>query len=73
MIVNLNKNFRMKTPPSLQKGDQITIVSPAGKIAKEHVLPAVGWLEKEGYKVTLGKHVFKEVNTFAGTDQQRLL
>jgi muramoyltetrapeptide carboxypeptidase len=62
----------MKTPPSIKKGDKIRIVSPAGKVKEEHVLPAVEWLKNQGYKVELGKHVFAGHFQFAGTDKQRL-
>lgn len=62
----------MKTPPSIKPGDKIRIVSPAGKVKEEHVLPAVEWLQNQGYKVELGKHVFAGHFQFAGTDKQRL-
>lgn len=59
-------------PPSLYKGDKIRIVSPASRIKKEHVQPAVSWLEKKGYSVELGKYSFHEHFQFAGTLEQRL-
>jgi muramoyltetrapeptide carboxypeptidase len=59
-------------PPYLQPGDKIRIVSPAGKINEEHVYPAVEWLNNQGYKVELGKHIFANHFQFAGTDSQRL-
>jgi muramoyltetrapeptide carboxypeptidase len=62
----------MITPPPIKPGSKIRIVSPAGKISKKHVLPAVNWLEKEGYKVELGKNVFAQHFQFGGTDEQRL-
>jgi muramoyltetrapeptide carboxypeptidase len=62
----------MKTPPSIKPGDKIRIISPAGKVKEEHVFPAVEWLQKQGYKVELGKHVFASHFQFAGTDKQRL-
>jgi muramoyltetrapeptide carboxypeptidase len=62
----------MKIPPSIKTGDKIRIISPAGKVSEEHVFPAVEWLQKQGYKVVLGKHVFANHFQFAGTDQQRL-
>ena len=62
----------MKTPPFLKPNSKIRIVSPAGKIKKERVVPAVIWLEKQGYKVELGKHVFAQHFQFAGPDAQRL-
>lgn len=62
----------MTEPSPLQPGLKIRIVSPAGKIDKKHVLPAVNWLKDQGYEVVLGKHVFAEHFQFAGTDEQRL-
>ena len=62
----------MIIPPFLSKNAKIRIVSTAGKLKEEKVLPAVEWLEKQSYKVELGKHVFAEHFQFAGTDEQRL-
>jgi len=62
----------MKIPLSIKPGDKIRIVSPAGKVSEKHVFPAVEWLQKQGYRVELGKHVFASHYQFAGTDQQRL-
>ncbi len=62
----------MIIPPSITPGSKIRIVSPAGKVKEEFVLPAVEWLTQQGYKVELGKHVFAEHFQFAGTDNQRL-
>lgn len=62
----------MNTPPYLQPGAKIRIVSPAGKVDEKYVLPAVEWLKNKGFDVELGKHVFARHFQFAGTDQQRL-
>jgi muramoyltetrapeptide carboxypeptidase len=62
----------MITPPFLKPGDKIRIVSPAGKVKEEYVLPAAEWLQDQGYRVEFGKHVFARHFQFAGTDQQRL-
>lgn len=61
----------MILPAYIKPGDKIRIVSPAGKIDKKYVMPAVEWLEKEGYHVELGKHIFASHFQFAGTDEQR--
>lgn len=61
----------MIIPPKIKSNSKIRIVSPAGKVDKEIVLPAVNWLEEKGYKVELGKHVFAQHFQFAGTDEQR--
>jgi len=62
----------MKIPPSIKPGDKIRIVSPAGNVTEQQVLPAAEWLQNQGYKVELGKHVFANHFQFAGTDKQRL-
>jgi len=62
----------MISPPFIKSGSKIRIVSPAGKVERKYVLPAVDWLKKQGYKVELGKHVFAQYFQFAGTDEQRL-
>lgn len=62
----------MITPPYINPGSKIRIVSPAGKIDEKVVLPAVEWLQKSGFKVEMGQHVFARHYQFAGTDKQRL-
>ena len=62
----------MIIPPAIKPGSKIRIVSPAGKVKEEYVLPAVEWLTQQGFKVELGKHVFADHFQFAGTDKQRL-
>jgi muramoyltetrapeptide carboxypeptidase len=62
----------MKSPPSIKHGSKILFVSPAGKVSEKDILPAVEWLQKQGYRVELGKHVFASHFQFAGTDKQRL-
>lgn len=62
----------MITPAPIKQGDKIRIVSPAGKLKKERVLPAVNWLREKGYRVELGKYVFSSYFQFSGTDDQRL-
>jgi muramoyltetrapeptide carboxypeptidase len=62
----------MKTPLYIKPGSKIRIVSPAGKVDEKYVLPAVQWLDTQGYNVELGKHVFDRHFQFAGTDKERL-
>jgi len=62
----------MKIPPYLNRSSKIQIVSPAGKVERKYVMPAVQWLEKQGYQVEIGKHTFSKHYQFAGTDNQRL-
>jgi muramoyltetrapeptide carboxypeptidase len=61
----------MITPPSLQKGDTIAIVSTARKISKEELKPALQLLENWGLKAVLGKTIGAEENQFAGSDALR--
>lgn len=61
----------MIIPPFLHPGDRIRIVSPAGKVQKDKVLPGIELLQDEGYEIMLGKHVFEKNFQYAGTDRQR--
>lgn len=59
-------------PSYLQPGDRIRIVAPAGKVAKEKVMPGIELLQEAGYEVLIGNHVFDRHFQYAGTDTQRL-
>ncbi len=61
----------MIIPPFLTPGDRIRIVSPAGKVSAEKVLPGIRLLRDQGFEVLVGEHVFSEHFQFAGTDRQR--
>ncbi len=62
----------MAVPLFIKQDSKIRIVSLAGKVKEKLVLPAVEWLEKQGYKVEMGKYIFAQYFQFAGTDEQRL-
>lgn len=62
----------MIKPDYLKAGDRIRIVSPAGFIKEEKVMPGVDLLREQGFEVILGDHVFERQFQFAGTDRQRL-
>jgi muramoyltetrapeptide carboxypeptidase len=62
----------MTTPPFLQPGDKVAIVSPARSITFEEVYPAMKILQRWGLEVVLGTHVFSKSDQFAGTDEQRV-
>ncbi len=59
------------TPPYLKPGDKIGIVSTARKISREELQPAVECFQKEGFEIIFGKNLFKELNQFSGTDDER--
>jgi muramoyltetrapeptide carboxypeptidase len=59
------------TPPYLNPGDKIAIVSPARSITFEEVYPTIKLMQKWGLEVVLGTHVFNRENQFAGSDEQR--
>ena len=63
----------MKRPTSLQKGDTIAIVAPAGIIKNEaSILEAADLARNWGLEVVLGKNIFNKYNHFSATDAQRL-
>ncbi len=61
----------MVTPPFLQKGDVVAIVSTARKISIEELNPALQLLESWGLKAIIGNTIEAEENQFAGCDELR--
>lgn len=61
----------MKIPPFLKPGDTIGIVSPAGKIKKEHIDRGKKIFESWGLNVIIGKNALNKYFSFAGNDEQR--
>lgn len=61
----------MITPPYLQKGDTIAIVSTARKNLDTSLKPTTDLLELWGFKWILGKTMGLEYHQLAGTDVQR--
>jgi muramoyltetrapeptide carboxypeptidase len=59
-------------PPWLGEGDRIEIVTPASHIEEDVVRSSVTMLERSGFRVTLGEHVFTRQGPFAGSDEERL-
>lgn len=58
-------------PPFLKPGDRIRIVSTAGKVQKDKVLPGIDLLQDEGFEVIVGNHVFDKNFQYAGADNHR--
>lgn len=58
-------------PDYLKKGDVILIIGTARARDQEAIAPAINTLKHWGFKVELGKNVFKKHHQFAGTDQER--
>ncbi len=61
----------MTTPPYLKKGDRIAIVSPARKISREEMAPAIRMFTAWGLDVVEGEHLYASHAQFAGSDEQR--
>lgn len=62
----------MVSPPKLNAGDTVGIVSTARKIAKEELKYLLDLLESWGLKFTLGASIGATNHQFAGEDQVRL-
>ena len=58
-------------PLSLQKGDQIGLISTARKINEEELEYAKSLFSSWGLNVVFGDHLFRKFHQFAGTDTQR--
>lgn len=62
----------MIRPDFLEKGDTITLLSPAGKIAKEDVFPTVSLLENWGLNVKIAPNSFQSHHRFSGSIEERV-
>ena len=58
--------------PYLQSGDLIRIIAPAKAIEAEFVEFAKEFLEKNGFRVLVGKHTLGRWNYLSGTDAERM-
>lgn len=59
-------------PPRLRRGDVIGLVAPASRtITEEKVYKGAEYLERLGYRVKIGKHVFDLHGYCAGRDEDR--
>jgi muramoyltetrapeptide carboxypeptidase len=70
-FLNLHSQKKMITPPYLQKGDTIAIVSTARKNIDDNLKPTIDLLEGWGLTVKLGKTIGLDYYQLAGTDEQR--
>lgn len=68
---NSQSQTTMITPPILQKGDTVAIVSTARKNIDNNLKPAIDLLHSWGLEVVIGKTIGLEYNQLAGTDEQR--
>ncbi|WP_440879367.1 S66 peptidase family protein [Tenacibaculum sp. C7A-26P2] len=73
MVYSQAEAKKLITPPTLQKGDTIAIVAPAGILKnRKHVIDKAKKLaESWGLKVVYGKNMFNQNHHFAGTDEER--
>jgi len=61
----------MTTPQYLKKGDRIALVSPARKITREELAPAIKLFTDWGLDVVQGEHLYASYKQFAGSDEER--
>ena len=65
--------MKLIQPPYLKAGDTVAIVAPSGILngRSEEIERAKALLKSWKLNVVVGKHVFKQNNHFAGTDDER--
>jgi len=62
---------KLLKPPRLHAGDVIGVVAPASPMKHDRLENGIRYLENLGYKVKLGKFVYRESGYLAGRDQER--
>lgn len=63
----------MISPPYLNKGDKVSIISSARKISYEELLPSIKILTNWNLEVVVGENLFQVDHQMAGTPEQRVL
>jgi muramoyltetrapeptide carboxypeptidase len=59
-------------PPRLRPGDRIGVVAPSGPVARRALVAGVRALEREGFRVRLGRQIGDRRGHLAGADRARL-
>lgn len=59
------------TPPALNEGDKIAIVSPSGAVNAEYIHKAVPVLSEQGWEPVVGEHAYDHHESYAGTAEVR--
>lgn len=62
-------------PKSLQKGNRIAIISPAGSVEIPQLEQTLNLIKSNGYEVVLGKNLYAKYQhgySYAGTEKQRI-
>jgi muramoyltetrapeptide carboxypeptidase len=68
----LRKRHGAVYPPSLEKGDCIGVVAPAGSLLnKERFIAGLTILEKNGFRIRFYRNILNKKGYLAGTDQER--
>jgi len=58
-------------PPPIKAGDTIGVVSASGPVLRESLEQGLRYLERAGFHIKLGRHIFERNDFLAGTDEQR--
>jgi len=61
----------LRKPPALQKGDLIGVVAPAGVVKADDLGNGVRRLEELGFRVALGRSLYRSARYLAGRDEER--
>lgn len=58
-------------PRALKPGDTIALVAPAGPVTVADLKEGREWLQRQGFQVVLGRHIFNRDGYLAGRDRDR--
>lgn len=64
--------MRLLAPPPLRRGDRIGVAAPAGPVDRARLERGIAILERRGFKVERGRHLFDRHAYLAGRDADRL-
>ena len=61
----------MHAPPFLKAGSKVAIVSPARKVSREEIEPALTFIQKNQWELVITEDLFGVHHQWSGTDKQR--
>lgn len=68
----VEQHTALRRPMALLPKDRIGIIAPASPVDPERLRAGLQELERRGYEVVVGRHLFSRRSLFAGSDEERL-
>lgn len=61
----------LRRPRALRPGDRVGVIAPASPVDPERLALGLAELERRGFRVAVGRHVYGRRSLFSGSDEER--